>query len=154
MIIAFDVQTTTQREGNPIYDASIIFLAGICLFVALVLAFYAFRLYHLMKNSSIYDSKTTNWPLIRFTLLAIIFLICFADRVFFFCYRLITGQTLPNTTYIILSYYLPELIPSFLQLWLVRSTKRQQSRQRQYIETLYDEDEADHLTTPNGVTLL
>jgi len=103
---------------NEIYDAnniiiSLMFLAyGLCFFI------YGTTLNCRIARN---NSATRSWDLVKAEVFAVVLTCCFAVRCVMFSYRIMTGEYLDDNLYVVLSYYVPEIIPSIMCLWSVNT---------------------------------
>lgn len=138
-----------ERDGDPIYDANII--ADACLFLLYALLFLIYGLRILVERR---DQATQLWgdmkEVWKMLVTTMIFTACFCCRVVMFLYRPVTGHYLPDTVFIFLAYYVPEVVPSALQVYIVTTSKEKAIRDNQFIEDLYsadsDEEPSDNST--------
>jgi len=98
---------------NIVYDVnniiiSLMFLAyGICFFI-----------YGTVLNCRIRASTRSRVSdLIKAEFFSVVLMVCFAIRCVMFSYRIMTGEYLDETLYIVLSYFVPEIVPSVMCLW-------------------------------------
>jgi len=56
-------------------------------------------------------------------------------------YRPITGNYMNEKAFYAIGYFVPELIPSFVEFYVIRTIKQQDREQSQFISTLYQEEE-------------
>jgi len=111
------------REGSLTYDTGILIIANFNLVVLVAFVVWGIRLYFV-------TSKTINQKLITVIVLSSIFFICFVMRVILLLYRPITGNFLPEVTFNVLCYFIPELLPMCSQMSIVMrvtSLKRQKT---------------------------
>lgn len=80
-------------------------------------------------------------------------------RVVVFSYRPITGKTFDSTIFYVFAYYLPELVPTVLQVYISESSNQKQETDTKYIASLYQEadssvDDINENRHPNERTRL
>jgi len=125
-----------ERDGDPIYDANII--ADACLFLIYAILFLVYGLRILVERraqaTQLWGDMKEVWKMLGTTM---IFTACFCCRVVMFLYRPVTGSYLHPTLFIFMAYYVPELVPSALQVYIVTTSKEKAVRDNQFIEDLY-----------------
>jgi len=123
-------------EGNTLYDSSILIDIAVSFLISLGFLFYGTRL-SITKFRADNNDPTRMREAIKIIFTAICFTLCFLLRVSMFSYRFITNAFLPDVLFVTLAYYLPELIPSVLQIYIVESSRGKSRRESQYINDLY-----------------
>lgn len=61
-------------------------------------------------------------------------------------YRPITGKYLNEDVFYILGYYVPDILPTLVQIFIIQRTKRREVQNRAFIDDLYkaaDEDQEE-----------
>eukprot|EP00026_Physarum_polycephalum_P010586 Phypoly_transcript_10753.p1 GENE.Phypoly_transcript_10753~~Phypoly_transcript_10753.p1 ORF type:complete len:325 (+),score=28.04 Phypoly_transcript_10753:130-1104(+) len=131
------------EEGNPVYEVSIYTIIVLSFVVSFTFFIYGFRLYFRYKFSQDFESSDSgrSMELIKIFLCTIIFCACFLVRGCAFLYRPITGTRMNEETFFAIGYFIPELIPSFVEFYVIRTIKQQDREQNHYIEALYQEEE-------------
>jgi len=133
----------SQREGNPIYDASIYLEIIVNFVVSMCFLIYGIRLF-LSHVPALEYEETQNRKyreILKILISTIIFTTCFLVRVVAFLYRPITNSYMNNNLFQILAYYIPEVIPSLVQFYLIRGKLRREKADTQYIQNLYQQEE-------------
>jgi len=135
-ILVLFLASGEERDGDPIYDANII--ADACLFLIYAVLFLIYGLRILVERraqaTQLWGDMQEVWKMLGTTM---IFTACFCCRVVMFLYRPVTGNYLDQTLFIFLAYYIPELVPSALQVYIVTTSKEKAIRDNQFIEDLY-----------------
>jgi len=111
------------REGTLGYDSSIFFIANFDLVALIAFFVWGIRLYWVA-------SQAVNQKLMTVAVLGSIFFACFVIRFAMLLYRPVTGNFLPEGTFTVLTYFVPELIPMCSQMTIiarVTSLKRQKN---------------------------
>jgi len=131
-----------EREGNPIYDANIIADASLFLVYAILFLLYGLRILceRKVQATQLWGDMKDVWKMLAVTL---IFTTCFSCRVIMFLVRPLTGAYLDYSVFTVFAYYVPELIPSALQVFIVTTSKEKAIRDNQFIEDLYAEDSSE-----------
>ncbi|KAJ5072287.1 tobamovirus multiplication protein 1-like isoform x1 [Anaeramoeba ignava] len=116
-IIFIDDEVTHRKRGNsdPIYNSSVLLIAAISFVASLGFLVYGFLLLRQIKKAiSVVSSKKKS--LVRMGIFTVIFSLCFLCRFIILLYRPITNKFLAEGLYFSLSYYIPEMVPSLIQL--------------------------------------
>ena len=58
-----------------------------------------------------------------------------------FLYRPLTDKWLPEGVFFAFAYYVPELLPCLLQVWIAETTVEKQEQDSAFIEDLYKNEE-------------
>jgi len=135
------VTSNEDRDGNPVYEANII--ADVILSVAVSTGFfiYGWLLFFLTKKVDDVGVGQRDKELTRILLITLVFTACFSIRVFMFLYRPITGRKFSEPLFYSLAYYVPEVLPTLLQVYLAETLQDKQEKDIKYIENLYAESQ-------------
>jgi len=131
----------TEREGNPLYEANIVTDVVVSTGVCVGFFVYGLLLFYVTRNNDGGDVEGRNTELLRIFFITIIFTLCFLCRVVMFLYRPITGYPLPSVLFYVFAYFVPELVPSVIQVILSETVQGQLEREDKFIKDLYDEGE-------------
>eukprot|EP00003_Mantamonas_plastica_P006633 TRINITY_DN1545_c1_g1_i3.p1 TRINITY_DN1545_c1_g1~~TRINITY_DN1545_c1_g1_i3.p1 ORF type:complete len:159 (-),score=30.22 TRINITY_DN1545_c1_g1_i3:128-604(-) len=113
IIIIFHVQTES-REGNPLYESTILVIVIINGLIAISASIYGGSLSKQLQASGAQKRVFTA---------TIVFSVAFLIRVAFWLYRPITGEFLPYPLFFFFGYMIPELAPAVYQLYLMKGTE-------------------------------
>lgn len=96
---------------------------------------------------------------LKILVISFLFTACFLCRVVVFSYRPITHKTFNGTVFYVFAYYLPELVPTVLQVYISESSNQKQETDTKYIASLYQEadssvDDINEHRQPNERTRL
>jgi hypothetical protein len=141
VIISMFVAGDHSKEGNPVYELSIYTIIALSFIVSLTFLIYGSRLYFRQTFSKDYEKTERSSDLTKIFLCTIVFFTCFLARGIAFMYRPITGGEMNEEAFFVIAYFVPELIPSFVEFYMIRTIKQQDRQQNQFIETLYQEEE-------------
>jgi len=143
IIISIFIAGAHTEEGNPVYEVSIYTIIALSFVVSFSFFIYGFRLYFRYKFSQDFESADVghSTELIKIFLCTIVFCACFLVRGIAFLYRPITKHRMNEEAFFAIGYFIPELIPSFVEFYVIRTIKQQDRQQNQFIETLYQEEE-------------
>jgi len=141
MLVLWDVKAHEEREGNVIYELNIVLDVAISALLSLGFLLYGILMFFLTKSTGDGAIEDRNRELLKTVGITTVFAACFLCRVVMFAYRPITGQHFPAVTFYVLGYFLPELIPSVLQVYLAESTQEKQDKDNKFIDSLYAEGE-------------
>jgi len=130
-----------DREGNPVYEANIVSDIALSAVISVGFFIYGILLFTRVKNMEDDTSPDRKRELMKILFITIIFTACFLVKCVFVLYRPITSHLLPEIPFYIFNYFLPELIPSLLQIYVSETTKEQQARDTKYIDDLYAESQ-------------
>jgi hypothetical protein len=130
-----------SKEGNPVYEATI--LVDVILSAAVAIGFfiYGWLLFFLTKNSEEAGFVTRDRQLIQILVITVLFAACFLVRCVIFLYRPITGQKFSEVIFYTFGYFVPETIPSLLQIYLSETYRGQQIKDTKFIDDLYAESQ-------------
>jgi len=128
-----------NREGNPIYETSVYLEIFVSFTVSIAFLIYGMRLF--MQHGRAHDfeenSSRKAREILTILVATIIFTVCFILRVVAFLYRPLTGEKMNQELFQVLAYYIPEVIPSVVQFYLIRRKllreKKTQSLYKIYI---------------------
>jgi len=166
MIVWYTV--TQDQIKTKVYNINSIVIAGINLLVSIFFFLYSVRLYYLTRKPSIatvpptspfdnsangivppdFLSPGTRNALLKIFIANAIFGVCFLLRVGMWSLKPIFGLEIDNVLYIIFSYFVPELLPSLLQLYVIKIRKDEYRQQDQFIKDLYAESEEEGKEAP------
>jgi len=135
-------EATVGREGNVYYESSILNICLVSLVLAISFLVYGIRQFWMLFQSGD-DSNERTRELIKIGFVTSIFSGCFLGRVIMFLYRPIAGTYLPMGVFMTFGYYLPEIVPSLLQLYILTNSKQKSSFETGFIDSLYSESETD-----------
>jgi len=134
---------SSNREGNAAYEASIFLQVGVSFLVSVGFLIYGIRLF--MAHGRAHDFEENYWTkareIMRILVSTIICSVCSFVRVVAFLYRPITDEYMNNDLFQTLAYFIPELLPSVVQFYLIRSKGRREKEDTQYIQSLYQQEE-------------
>jgi hypothetical protein len=141
VILIIFLASSDKREGDPIYDANIITDACITLVVSILFLLYGLRLLFSKGDqaSEVWGDVHQLWKILAIN---IMFTACFLCRAIMFLYRPVTGHYVSYPVFVALAYYVPEFVPSVLQIYIVRTSNLKTVRDNQYVEELYAEDQS------------
>jgi len=106
-----------KKVIDVLYDVNNIIIS--LLFLVYGLCFF---IYGTMLNCRIKKNKSTSLgDLIKAEIFSVVLMICFAIRCVMFSYRVLTGKLLNDDLYVVMSYFIPEIIPTLLCLWSVNT---------------------------------
>jgi len=134
------------REGSLIYEINIVVDVVLSCFISIAFFVYGLLLFCSKRNVDD-DISQRNKELVKLLMYTIVFTACFMCRVFMFLYRPITGLYLNNTIFVVFGYYVPELVPAALQMYIAEQKQTQEEEDNKFIEGLYREYE-DDITPP------
>lgn len=118
--------------------------------------FFPFLLSLLLVPSSLFPSLTSSATLrcaaslffsfASLLLFALPLCVTSASSSLLFCYFLLTVSS--KELFYVFAYFVPDLIPTGLQVFIVQRTKYHEIKDNRFIASLYAEAEADKLETP------
>ncbi|KAJ6236508.1 tobamovirus multiplication protein 1-like isoform x1 [Anaeramoeba flamelloides] len=120
-IIVYAAEEPEDRETNDFYTANILIIALLSALVSIGFLFYGFSLIKRFKDSFSVSKKKNS--LRKIVAITIIFFICFMLRFIFFLYRPATDKKMNPDVYTFFAYYIPELIPTCIQLYTMKPKK-------------------------------
>jgi len=130
------------REGNPIYNTTIIADVVISSLLSVGFLVYGILLFCVTKNTD--DGETTNTrttELLKILFITGVFTLCFLIRVFMFSWRPLTNKYFPTPIFYTFAYYVPELIPCAIQIYLSETGKEKQEKDSKFIDGLYQDSQ-------------
>eukprot|EP01094_Clydonella_sp_ATCC50884_P007249 TRINITY_DN16421_c0_g1_i1.p1 TRINITY_DN16421_c0_g1~~TRINITY_DN16421_c0_g1_i1.p1 ORF type:complete len:314 (+),score=92.38 TRINITY_DN16421_c0_g1_i1:130-1071(+) len=137
-----DVIAGDQREDQWLYNVEVFTFAAVNFGIALLFLIYGSRTFVRQKLSSD-SSMESKKALIAMLVSTLLITISFFVRMIMLTYRPLTGQYMNNVVYATFAYWVPELLPSLLQIYtLGRQVKKRVERKRN-IEHLYNVEDED-----------
>jgi len=105
--------SSMKHTIETIYDVNNIIISLMFLVYGLCFFIYGTTLICRIKR----NKASSGGDLVKAEIFSVTLMVCFAIRCVMFSYRIMTGNYLPINVYIVLSYFVPELIPSIMCLW-------------------------------------
>jgi len=138
-VVLFAVEDGKRTyEGDFLYDSSIFIDIVVSFLISLGFLFYGMRL-SLTKLLSEDKDPTKFKEAVKTIFTTVVFTLCFLLRVAMFSYRFVTGSYIKDyDLFTVLAYYVAEIIPSMLQIYIVESSRGRSNRESQYIIDLYE----------------
>jgi len=133
------------KEGNIFYEISIWTDNILSLMVAITLLTYGIATFIKARSESPED-RHLYAECVKLILITLAFVGSFSLRVMAFSYRYITFTYMDNFYYMPIAYYLPDLIPTILQVIVVETSKGKENETTTFIKNLYSDDD-DSLNT-------
>lgn len=138
---------TSKREGDVLYEANIVVDVGLSAAVSIGFLVYGGLLFFVARSSRLDPAALDpNQAALQaaelFTLLMITLIMtaCFLLRVVFFSWRLVGGSKFPVAVFYVFAYFIPEIVPSVLQVYLSEATEAHQRVNARTIDDLYAEE--------------
>jgi magnesium-transporting ATPase (P-type) len=157
LFLIVDRAEYSHREGNPIYETSVYLEIFVSFTVSIAFMIYGVRLF--LQHGRAHDFEENYSRKAREILVilvaTIIFTVCFILRVVAFLYRPITGEYMPQELFQVLAYYIPEVIPSLVQFYLIRRKDRKEKKDTRFVHDLYQMEEdvlKDDMTLQKSVS--
>jgi len=146
LVILFVVQTDQNHyveEGNLVYEFSIMSEVFVSFIVSVGFLIYGARLFMSHGKATDFEENFHQkaQEILRILISTIIFSVCFLVRVIAFLYRPITNGYMNDQLFQVLGYFIPELIPSIVQFYIIQAHKKKQQQDNKYIEGLYKQEE-------------
>jgi len=141
VIIVLWVFSNEVKEGNPLYEANIVTDVALSAAISLGFFIYGWLLFFLTKNSDDGDKTHRTRELIKILIITVVFTACFLGRCFMFLYRPITDKKFSDQVFYTFAYFVPEVIPCLLQIYLAETSRGQQERENKFIDDLYAESQ-------------
>eukprot|EP01125_Pyxidicula_operculata_P008272 TRINITY_DN2791_c0_g1_i1.p1 TRINITY_DN2791_c0_g1~~TRINITY_DN2791_c0_g1_i1.p1 ORF type:complete len:176 (-),score=16.05 TRINITY_DN2791_c0_g1_i1:338-865(-) len=124
------------RDGNAVYDTNILLDMSVALIISIAFMIYGIRL--TIKNANLDKTDPQRAKnILKVCGTTVIFTICFLLRCIMYSYRFITGQYIEPNTFVVLTYFVPELIPCLIQFYLVETSKQESKTGAKFISDLY-----------------
>jgi len=136
VVVVFVATSGGQKEGNPFYDASIIIISLFSLGIAICFLLYGIRQLQMIKKSGD-ESKESKIELFKIGLVTMLFTICFLSRVIMFLWRPASGEFLPEGVFYTFGYFIPELIPTTIQIFVIVTMRKKLTFDSKFINDLY-----------------
>jgi len=154
IVIIFVAGSHEEESDNPVYELSIYTIIALSFAVSLSFGIYGIRLYLRHRFARDWEEDTTGRfaELIKVFICTIIFCLCFLSRGVAFLYRPVTGKLINNDAFLAFGYFIPELIPSFVEFYVIRTIKQKDMADSKFIDGLYQQEE-DLRDTPDGSAL-
>eukprot|EP01119_Soliformovum_irregulare_P002555 TRINITY_DN12802_c0_g1_i1.p1 TRINITY_DN12802_c0_g1~~TRINITY_DN12802_c0_g1_i1.p1 ORF type:complete len:301 (-),score=38.20 TRINITY_DN12802_c0_g1_i1:113-1015(-) len=137
-IIVYLLASKSQvKEGNRWYDSTIITDVVLSALMSIGFFIYGWLLFFITKNSEDGAIVGRDRELFRILIITLVFTACFSVRVVVFAYRPISGHFLPDILFYFAGYFVPDTIPSILQIYITETSQVQEERDTRYIDSLY-----------------
>ncbi|KAL6050814.1 hypothetical protein QOT17_019579 [Balamuthia mandrillaris] len=130
------------NEGDAVYETNVLVDAFASLVVSILFAIYGVLLlmHRKAEVAEIWGGALDVGGILGITLA---FVVCFLLRVAMYLYRPITGDYLPDAAFVTCAYYVPEIVPSLLQIYIVQTSKHKLRLEAEFIDNLYAEAEEE-----------
>lgn len=145
VIVYLVIQKTTDNslpEGNLAYELTILLIVIVDFALALFFTAYGFRMLYLQgRSASLLSSRSSSHSrhtLLISTVSTVVISASFLCRVVLFSWRPVTANRIDSVMFRAIGYYAVELIPAFVQLFLLHFIKQKNFRSSQFISNLYD----------------
>eukprot|EP01095_Lingulamoeba_sp_RSL-Kostka_P007987 TRINITY_DN2612_c0_g1_i1.p1 TRINITY_DN2612_c0_g1~~TRINITY_DN2612_c0_g1_i1.p1 ORF type:complete len:331 (+),score=20.64 TRINITY_DN2612_c0_g1_i1:62-1054(+) len=129
-----------NRTDNPFYSTDIISTSLVYCLIAFAFIFYGFFLFIKESSGGIKDRNRFR-SVAKIVLTSCILSLCFLCRIVALSYRPIFDSYLPDLLYYSLSYFIPEIIPSFLMIFFIHNITQENIENRNFINAIYAEEE-------------
>lgn len=142
VLMALYLAEDSRREGDPLYDASIYVVVAMSVFISAGFLVYGARLLMRSRISEDTEDRANNLEeIMKILSCTVIFSICFFVRSVAFLYRPFTGRFMNLYAFRMLGYFIPEIIPSVVQFYMIWTRKRKEEYGQLFIDQLYKEEE-------------
>ncbi|KAJ5074223.1 tobamovirus multiplication protein 1-like isoform x1 [Anaeramoeba ignava] len=115
-IIEFSIDDKNTKETDTVYTVGVLVVGGSSFFAAFGFLIYGILLFCKYKNTVSFVLQRRK-ALNKIATIATIFSICFLSRFIMLLYYPITHKYFAEGIYMTFSYYIPEVIPSVVQLY-------------------------------------
>eukprot|EP01114_Cavostelium_apophysatum_P001168 TRINITY_DN10994_c0_g1_i1.p2 TRINITY_DN10994_c0_g1~~TRINITY_DN10994_c0_g1_i1.p2 ORF type:complete len:284 (+),score=19.82 TRINITY_DN10994_c0_g1_i1:1106-1957(+) len=140
----------TKREGNPLYDINILVDVAIAAIFSAGFMIYGILLFRKLRHHE-RSLEGRDSEVMQTLILSIIFTVCFLSRVVAFLYRPITKRYFEENTFYVFGYFIPELCPSIIQVYLSETLKSKEINDTKWIDDLYDENDDSIRNIPSDM---
>jgi len=127
------------QSGNlkgTLYEANI--LTDVILSTVISLAFMIYGIKQCMTRISSEDfDPRKGKEAAKTVVITMVFTFCFLLRATTYTYRLVSNSIIESNLLIVLSFYIPELAPTVLQIYLLETSKGRQAQTNQFVRDLY-----------------
>jgi len=132
-----------NREGNPVYETSIYLEIFVSFIVSIAFFFYGMRLFRQHRRAHDFEEgyEIKSKEILTILIATIIFTACFLVRVVAFLFRPVEHEYMNQQLFQVLAYYIPEVIPSLVQFYLIRRKLRKEKKDTQFVHDLYQQEE-------------
>jgi len=144
IIVVLYLESNEVKESNPIYELNI--LADALLSGLVSITFFIYGWLQFCKLTSSDESTEVELrrsELHKIMLITLVFTACFTLRVIMFLYRPLTNKYLNIYLFYSLAYFVPEISPTVLQVYLSETVMGKQQRDSKFIDKLYADNDSD-----------
>jgi len=129
-----------SRENDPIYNAGVYLTISVSLIVSISFFLYGARLFYLRNNTTI-DSEKKKHELTQIGAFTFLFTACFLLRTIMYSYRPIYNAYINDLAFYILAYFVPEILPCLLEIYVIHKSNTQIRRDAEFIQGLYNDEQ-------------
>eukprot|EP01127_Copromyxa_protea_P018165 TRINITY_DN5646_c0_g1_i1.p1 TRINITY_DN5646_c0_g1~~TRINITY_DN5646_c0_g1_i1.p1 ORF type:complete len:331 (-),score=33.99 TRINITY_DN5646_c0_g1_i1:106-1098(-) len=140
-----------EREGNMLYEANIMLDIVLTMLISFGFLIFGIRLTRQrMKSDDPNDPKLKKDTIKTMTVGTTLFA-CFFMRVIMYSWRLVTGKFIQGDAFVVLAYFVSELLPSGICVYLLETSKDKKQRETRFVTNLYagEVDALDDSLTEN-----
>eukprot|EP01132_Coremiostelium_polycephalum_P003134 gene3134-3918_t len=77
------------------------------------------------------------------------FALCFLLRTIIFLYNPISGKYMNNEVFITMGYFIPDIVPTLLQLYIIHTRMKGEEEDKSFINNLYDNEMEEQNNSDN-----
>eukprot|EP01111_Echinosteliopsis_oligospora_P010498 TRINITY_DN3280_c0_g1_i1.p1 TRINITY_DN3280_c0_g1~~TRINITY_DN3280_c0_g1_i1.p1 ORF type:complete len:173 (+),score=21.24 TRINITY_DN3280_c0_g1_i1:587-1105(+) len=128
----------------PSYIFGFYFLVISSFIISLGFLVYGVRLYLMHRLAREWEENhgQRRREITKVLLCTLIFSLCFISRGLVFLWWPVFKTKLDPSLFMALAYYVPELVPSIIEFFLFRATKKKEEKASKFIADLYQQEEA------------
>jgi len=123
---------------NNLYESNIFTDIALSFLISIGFMFYGVILSIKKYKSDVQDPRRIV-NVVKIILASVCFVLCFLLRVAMFAYRPITNNYIDPDLFQVFAYFIPEIIPSIVQIYIAESSKGISQRGNRFIDDLYAE---------------
>ncbi|GAM27305.1 hypothetical protein SAMD00019534_104800 [Acytostelium subglobosum LB1] len=148
LIIVFYTSNHAKKEGSKVYLVNTLYQVLLSALIGLLFVVIMVQTYAKYKSidKDIGSGELKN-QLRKMLLLSATFCLCFLIRIVIFLYNPITGEYMNQELFITMGYFIPDIIPTLMQLYIWHQKMQATDDSAEFVNNLY-ENEMDEETPP------
>ncbi|KYR03012.1 hypothetical protein DLAC_00499 [Tieghemostelium lacteum] len=151
--VLFFTVNNEKREGSPVYLTIVLYQNFLSLIIGLVFLMQVIRMYFNFTQLDKDIRSSQMQQVTKICFLALIFAGCFVIRTIVFLYQPITGRYMNNEVFVTLGYFIPDIIPTLVQIRIIHTTMKSEIEDTSFIDNLYENELEDQQSNDGPIDI-
>ncbi|EGG17707.1 hypothetical protein DFA_08703 [Cavenderia fasciculata] len=139
-IFCFVSVNKSEKEGSVIYLLNTLYEVVLSLGIGISFTITVIRIYLKYTSIDIDVCRNQIVQLRKMFILSLIFGACFVLRSIMFLYNPVTKKLMNDEVFITLGYFIPDIVPTLLQVYIIHTKMKNEEADTSYINSLYENE--------------